>query len=199
MTKSEFSEKQKKMIAQRLREIRKGKGWTQREAAKKYGIDYRPLNLYESGDRIPPTHALLAISAATGVSIDYLLGRTNFSTYESKGRIITDTMGLSESAVNRILEIRKKTSPEVKGDDKTDKALIEILSSILQDPSLGDYLTMLRRALVSQKTGDSINSSVIKKEKFYKTLAGQEYEEIIARLMTKDYLVDSDDYDTTTF
>ena len=201
MARHSLGEKYKKIIPVKLvilREEHPGKP-SQREIAKAVGIGAGTYAMYETGERVPSLESVIALADYHNVTVDFILGRTFANSFNSDMRGVCDYTGLSESAVNRILEIRKKTSPEVKGDDKTDKALMEILSKFLQDPSLGDYLTMLRRALVSQKTGDSINSSVIKKEKFYKTLAGQEYEEITARLMTKDYLVDSDDYDTTTF
>ena len=45
------------------------------------GIDKVLLEQYESGKRIPPTEALIALADYFGVSIDYVLGRT----YEQKG------------------------------------------------------------------------------------------------------------------
>ena len=201
MARHSLGEKYKKIIPVKLVFLREEhhKKPSQREIAKAIGIGSGTYAMYETGERVPSLESIIALADYHNVTVDFILGRTFANSFNPDMRGVCDYTGLLEPAVKRILEIRKKTSPEVKGEDKADKALIGILSSILQDSSLGDYLTMLRRTLVCRKTGDSINNGVMKKEEFYRTLADKEYDEIIARLMTKDYLVDSDDYDTTTF
>ena len=66
-----------KKIIRRMKEARSLYGWNQREAAKQYGIDYKSLNNYENGVRLPPSQVLISISEKTGFSIDYLLCRSN--------------------------------------------------------------------------------------------------------------------------
>lgn len=59
-----------------LRKLRKARGLTQISLQMKTGIEQALLSKYETGDRIPPTDALLILADFYGVSIDYILCRT---------------------------------------------------------------------------------------------------------------------------
>ena len=59
-----------------LRRLRKERGLTQISLQMKTGIEQALLSKYETGDRIPPTDALMILADFYGVSIDYLLCRT---------------------------------------------------------------------------------------------------------------------------
>ena len=59
-----------------LRKLRKERGLTQIGLQMKTGIEQALLSKYETGDRIPPTDALLILADFYGVSIDYILCRT---------------------------------------------------------------------------------------------------------------------------
>ena len=59
-----------------LRKLRKEHGLTQIGLQMKTGIEQALLSKYETGDRIPPTDALLILADFYGVSIDYILCRT---------------------------------------------------------------------------------------------------------------------------
>lgn len=60
-----------------LRKLRKERGLTQISLQMKTGIEQALLSKYETGDRIPPTDALLILADFYGVSIDYILCRTD--------------------------------------------------------------------------------------------------------------------------
>lgn len=60
----------------KLRRLRKERGLTQIGLQMKTGIEQALLSKYETGDRIPPTDALLILADFYGVSIDYILCRT---------------------------------------------------------------------------------------------------------------------------
>lgn len=60
-----------------LRKLRKDRGLTQIGLQMKTGIDQALISKFESGERIPPTDALLILADFYGVSIDYILGRTD--------------------------------------------------------------------------------------------------------------------------
>ncbi|HJB12716.1 MAG TPA: helix-turn-helix domain-containing protein [Candidatus Oscillibacter excrementigallinarum] len=62
---------------ERLKELRKEKGVTQREIAEFLGIKTRPYQNYESGDRRPDYEKLVALADYFDVTTDYLLGRTD--------------------------------------------------------------------------------------------------------------------------
>lgn len=60
-----------------LRVLRKARGLSQISLQMKTGIEQALLSKYETGSRVPPTETLLILSDFYGVSIDYILKRTN--------------------------------------------------------------------------------------------------------------------------
>lgn len=61
----------------RLRELRKSRGYTQVFLQMQTGIEQSLLSKYETGERIPPTETLLRLADFYHVSIDYILYRTD--------------------------------------------------------------------------------------------------------------------------
>lgn len=61
----------------RLRQLRKSRGYTQVSLQMKTGIEQALLSKFESGERIPPTETLLKLADFYNVSIDYILCRTD--------------------------------------------------------------------------------------------------------------------------
>ncbi len=61
----------------RIKAIRRERGLTQMKLSELTGIDHALISKYESGGRVPPTEALIAFADVFGVSIDYLVGRTD--------------------------------------------------------------------------------------------------------------------------
>ena len=59
-----------------LKLLRKQKGYTQIAVQMKTGIEQALLSKFETGERIPPTETLLVLADFYGVSIDYILCRT---------------------------------------------------------------------------------------------------------------------------
>ncbi len=60
-----------------LKELRKSMGYTQIAVQMKTGIEQALLSKFENGERIPPTETLLCLADFYGVSIDYILCRTD--------------------------------------------------------------------------------------------------------------------------
>ena len=60
----------------RIRELRKGRKLTQLSLQMKTGIEQALISKYETGERIPPTETLIILADFFGVSIDYILCRT---------------------------------------------------------------------------------------------------------------------------
>ncbi len=60
-----------------LKLLRKAKGYTQIYVQMKTGIEQALISKFESGDRVPPTETLIQLADFYGVSIDYILCRTN--------------------------------------------------------------------------------------------------------------------------
>lgn len=61
----------------RLRELRKSRGYTQLSLQMQTGIEQALLSKFETGERIPPTETLIRLAEFYDVSIDYILCRTD--------------------------------------------------------------------------------------------------------------------------
>ena len=60
-----------------LRKLSKERGLTQIGLQMKTGIEQALISKFETGERIPPTDALMILADFYGVSIDYILCRTD--------------------------------------------------------------------------------------------------------------------------
>ena len=60
-----------------LKKLRLQKKKTQLQVQMDTGIEQALLSKYESGKRIPPTETLISLADYYGVSIDYIMGRTD--------------------------------------------------------------------------------------------------------------------------
>lgn len=60
-----------------LKALRLSRGYTQVRVQIETGIEQALLSKFENGERIPPTETLLTLADFYGVSIDYILCRTD--------------------------------------------------------------------------------------------------------------------------
>ena len=60
-----------------LKKLRKEKGITQIALQMQTGIEQALLSKFENGERIPPTDTLIRLADFYGVSIDYIICRTD--------------------------------------------------------------------------------------------------------------------------
>lgn len=58
--------------------------YSQKEFAEKVNIAANTYNGYETGNRMPNLQVVTLLADALGVSVDYLLGRTNIKNYEEE-------------------------------------------------------------------------------------------------------------------
>ncbi|WP_176213130.1 helix-turn-helix domain-containing protein [Sulfobacillus thermosulfidooxidans] len=65
------------MLGDRLRAVRKDRGYTQAQVADAAGVSQFTLSHYENGTRQPPCDVLVSISDFLDVSVDFLLGRSD--------------------------------------------------------------------------------------------------------------------------
>ena len=61
----------------RLKELRKSRGYTQVSLQMRTGIEQALLSKFENEERVPPTETLFRLAEFYGVSIDYILCRTD--------------------------------------------------------------------------------------------------------------------------
>ena len=60
-----------------LKELRKKKGLSQIAVQMQTGIEQALISKYENGERVPPTETLMQLADFYGVSMDYIMGRTD--------------------------------------------------------------------------------------------------------------------------
>jgi len=60
-------------LGERIRELRKEKGWSQAELGELVGTDSQHISRYETGRITPSVDALVRLAAALDVSTDYLV------------------------------------------------------------------------------------------------------------------------------
>ena len=65
------------IMQNRLKLLRKSRGYTQVSLQMQTGIEQSLLSKYETGERVPPTETLLQFADFYNVSIDYILYRTD--------------------------------------------------------------------------------------------------------------------------
>lgn len=73
------------MLSKRLTELRKEKGVTQKDMSLLLGITRPAYTAYEMGKRQPDYETLIKLADYFNVTIDYLLGRTEFR----RARLVT--------------------------------------------------------------------------------------------------------------
>ena len=61
----------------RLKELRKSRGYTQISVQMRTGIEQALLSKFENDERVPPTETLVRLADFYDVSIDYILCRTD--------------------------------------------------------------------------------------------------------------------------
>jgi len=63
----------RRALGKRIKQLRKDKGWTQKELANRIGASYAQLNKYEAGQNTPPLDRLILLAEALDTSVDHLL------------------------------------------------------------------------------------------------------------------------------
>ena len=84
------------LLGNTLRDLRNEKNLSQRQLAKRVGVNASTIALYETGDRLPSLHRLIDLSRALG---DFLLGLS-----KQKGHFL-DVSGLSPSQIASLEQI----------------------------------------------------------------------------------------------
>lgn len=74
------------MVFSRIRDLREDRDWNQTKVAEYLGVRQTTYSKYELGKLPLPVDVLLKLSDLYGVSVDYLLGRTDERTPYPKSR-----------------------------------------------------------------------------------------------------------------
>ena len=71
----------------RIRDLREDMDLRQSDLAEKTGIDQRTISNYETGKTVPDAYALIKLADFFGVSIDYLVCRTQQDLFTKARRL----------------------------------------------------------------------------------------------------------------
>ena len=71
----------------RIRDLREDMDLRQSDLAEKTGIDQRTISNYETGKTVPDAYALIKLADFFGVSIDYLVCRTQQDLFTKERRL----------------------------------------------------------------------------------------------------------------
>lgn len=98
----------------RLQELRRNKGLTQSQAARRLGVNHTTISAYERNLKMPSIDMLVSIAYLYGASIDYILGLEK--------QFMLPLPGLTESQRQSAIELLKifgeaMTTPEPKDED----------------------------------------------------------------------------------
>ncbi len=90
-------------FADRLIELRKKRGFSQEELAKKLGTQAPAIGRYERGGAKPTIEVASKISKALGVSLDYLVGNTDVELDKDVIDRVVEIQGLPDNDKSPIL------------------------------------------------------------------------------------------------
>ena len=113
-------------VYERIKLLRKSKGWTQNDLAGKIGTDARMISLYESKKTVPSAETLIKIAEIFNVSIDYLL-------IENAPKRSLNNNGSSE-LLEKFSEFDKLT-------DKEKDSIMNIIDSLITKNKVRDIIT----------------------------------------------------------
>ncbi len=91
------------MKIQRIRDLREDNDYTQLHISQILGITRPQYNLYELGDRKMPIDKLAELAEFYDVSLDYILGRTNYKKVVQSEPILSRNIRLQDY-YNRLTE-----------------------------------------------------------------------------------------------
>lgn len=116
-------EERKLIIAQAMRELRKGKGISQKEAAGEIGISQATYSAYERGRNEPPAEILVRLSYLFDCPVDILVQRDRL--YRTAG----DALKQAAQLRAEIAEL-EKALVESDNENETAKTMLELLSKL---------------------------------------------------------------------
>ena len=131
-------EERKKITAHTLQELRKTKGYSQKEVARYIQVKPATFNTYETGRTEPPIEVLVRLSYLYQTPIDYLVQK------DRQYRTATDLQAMLD-------DYKKELKKTETSNDPSKAAIKEMLERMI------DQLTVL---IQKEETKDSINSDI---------------------------------------
>ena len=123
-------------FAQRLSALIAENGLKQREVAEALEVQRQTVSLYTKGQALPDISTLTKITQFFNVSADYLLGITDAPTFDVKKRTVCDYVGLSETSVDKLHELK---------EEKSKFPCSQILSDIISDSDFDNFIKRVQQ------------------------------------------------------
>ena len=102
------------MTADKIKELRQARGWTQAELGRRLGVTRNGINSWEQGLSMPSPASLVELAQILSVSTDYLLGLESLATHNLSGLEMQDIALLAELA-DRLRQRNPIPSPQKPG------------------------------------------------------------------------------------
>jgi len=100
-------------IGERMKEIRKSRGWNQDQVAKLLGVTRQAISHYERGIREPNYEMVEAFADRFNVTIDYLQGRDDNSIYYLSPEVAKIAQDIHENKyLKELFDLAHDASPE---------------------------------------------------------------------------------------
>lgn len=149
------------LLSKRLIEVRKQNGYTRKQLAEELGRPYRTITNYETGEHEPGHKYLIEIAKKFGVTVDYLVGRSDnphsivksdssfsdeamnlakeYTTLDFHGKRMVQIVLNEEKARMKTEEDQMKT-PEAEPEPKVINLFVEPSAAGIATPTMGrDY------------------------------------------------------------
>ncbi len=125
----------------RLKSLRAEAGKTQNDMAEFLHVQRSTYGEYERGKIMPPYDKIKKLADYFGVSIDYLMGTTNFKTLKEKYNVTSDIVDVSATLTRLIDDLKDETAiVQIDGVDLDDESKSLLLSSIESSLKLSKIL-----------------------------------------------------------
>jgi len=144
-----------------LKKVRTEKHATQAQIADFLGVTIKTYRGYEKGQEYPKLESLIALADKWGVSIDYLLGRSDCTSVEND--YISKKTGLSDKAINKLHDLVQRddflNDSNIKNAQRTDNAvrpvhipsILKTINFVLESRRATNLLTFMTYYLDSSK------------------------------------------------
>lgn len=116
-------EERKKIIAQSIGELRKAKGFSQKEVAGEIGVSQATYSAYERGRNEPPAEILVRLSYLFNCPVDILVQRDRLY------RDASDALKQAEQLQAQMLQLEEELAKNG-GDNETAKAMMELMKKL---------------------------------------------------------------------
>lgn len=116
----------KRMVAEMLGELRKAKGYQQKEVAEVLGISPQTYNGYEKGRNEPPIEMLVRLSFLYGIPIDILVQKDRMHAYDQSA------METVKALEREIAIMREECANDPLGQNLQIQALITAMEQLAE-------------------------------------------------------------------